>query len=55
MKVKINDKGPAVLSSESEIEIEFSNGRIEKTNTPVAICRCGKTGNGPFCDGSHKK
>lgn len=54
MKVTILDKGPALISSEEGFELEHSDGRIEISNKPIAVCRCGKTGNGPFCDGSHK-
>jgi CDGSH-type Zn-finger protein len=47
--VTIIENGPAIINAPEGLII---NGEEKEK---VAICRCGKTGNGPFCDGSHKK
>lgn len=35
------------------IELESSDGSKYETRNRVTLCRCGKSGNKPFCDGSH--
>ncbi len=44
----INDPTPRVIP-----RIEKSNGESCSTVTGVALCRCGRSNNKPFCDGSH--
>ncbi|NLO97236.1 MAG: hypothetical protein GX091_04065 [Peptococcaceae bacterium] len=39
-------KGPSVLFDES--------GALLKTDDNLCLCRCGKSKNPPFCDGSHR-
>ena len=31
------------------------DGRLIREDTRVALCRCGASGNKPFCDGSHRR
>lgn len=35
------------------IRIESSNGKSYEVRNRVTLCRCGQSGNKPFCDGSH--
>jgi CDGSH-type Zn-finger protein len=35
------------------IELESENGTKYETRNRVTLCRCGQSGNKPFCDGSH--
>lgn len=35
------------------IPIEAADGTLWETRNRVTLCRCGKSGNMPFCDGSH--
>ncbi|HQQ82116.1 MAG TPA: (4Fe-4S)-binding protein [Cyclobacteriaceae bacterium] len=37
------------------VSIKDTNGHLTKKNTMTAFCRCGGSGNKPFCDGTHKK
>ncbi|NLL52389.1 MAG: hypothetical protein GX248_06775 [Peptococcaceae bacterium] len=39
-------KGPSILYDESGAQL--------KTGDAFSLCRCGKTKNPPFCDGSHR-
>jgi CDGSH-type Zn-finger protein len=35
------------------IPIESADGTLWETRNRVTLCRCGKSQNMPFCDGSH--
>ena len=37
-----------------KVPIESSNGKLYEARNRVTLCRCGKSGNKPFCDGSHR-
>jgi uncharacterized Fe-S cluster protein YjdI len=37
------------------ITVKKSDGTTEKKTTVTAFCRCGNSGNKPYCDGSHVK
>lgn len=52
-KIEILKNGPLIVTG--ELEITDAEGRpvpVEKET--VALCRCGQSGNKPFCDGSHR-
>lgn len=45
--------GPMLLRGDHVVEDE--HGVAHRTTRPVsAVCRCGKTSTGPWCDGTHK-
>jgi uncharacterized Fe-S cluster protein YjdI len=37
------------------VRIVDPDGRVLREDTRVALCRCGASGNKPFCDGSHRR
>ena len=37
------------------VRIVDEDGAIVREDTRVALCRCGASGNKPFCDGSHRE
>lgn len=43
--------GPLIIRG--NLSIETSEGVLEETR--AALCRCGQSGNKPFCDGTHSK
>jgi CDGSH-type Zn-finger protein len=45
--------GPIWLKG--RIELESSDGSLYETRNRVTLCRCGKSDNKPFCDGTHVK
>jgi uncharacterized Fe-S cluster protein YjdI/CDGSH-type Zn-finger protein len=46
-------RGPLFLRG--RVRIQDAEGRVIREDTRVALCRCGASGNKPFCDGSHKR
>ena len=48
-----NEHGP--LWIRGKIPIEDPNGALFEQRNRVTLCRCGKSENKPFCDGSHLK
>ncbi len=65
LKIKIVKDGPYVVTgnvplAEKIIALkgkasEFKEGRKLPQSEEYALCRCGKSRNAPFCDGSHLK
>ena len=53
--VRIRDNGPLVIEGPVEI-VDSEGGRFQVSpdKPAVALCRCGASGNKPFCDGSHR-
>lgn len=49
--VEIMHNGPAVIKGKSVLITK--DGKEKNFDERFAICRCGKTKNQPFCDGSH--
>jgi len=43
--------GPLCLTGRIRVEV---GGEIVADTDDVALCRCGHSGDKPFCDGSHK-
>jgi hypothetical protein len=46
--------GPLELCGPLEIA-DAQGNRIKPPGDPVYLCRCGRSGNKPFCDGSHAR
>ena len=53
-KITVNNNGS--LKVEGDFEIVDKNGNVYDLagRDVVSICRCGRSQNKPFCDGSHK-
>ena len=45
----------AGLFAQGPMTIESADGEFATTRNEAAFCRCGKSGNKPFCDISHKE
>jgi len=50
---EIIDEGPLKISG--NIHLKDLKRNINLAATEVLICRCGRSGNKPFCDGTHCK
>lgn len=51
--VKVIKEGPLKVTG-NFIITNMDGTQLEKSGTDVFICRCGKSKNMPFCDGTHK-
>lgn len=51
--VEVMPDGPLLVYG--NITIKDKDGNETKRNNVTAFCRCGQSGNKPYCDGSHKK
>ena len=52
-EVSVVDNGPLWISG--GIPIERRDGKSVEVRNRVTLCRCGASGNKPFCDGMHKE
>jgi CDGSH-type Zn-finger protein len=47
------ENGPLIVRG--PVELRTQDGRrIDPGRKTIALCRCGRSGTKPFCDGSHK-
>jgi CDGSH-type Zn-finger protein len=53
-KVTVNSNGSLRIEGEFEIVDVAGNVYGLQGRTVVSLCRCGRSANKPFCDGSHK-
>jgi uncharacterized Fe-S cluster protein YjdI len=53
LKIQVTPNGPYIINT--ECLIVHGDGREETKTGKVALCRCGASGNKPYCDGSHRK
>lgn len=53
-KIQLRDNGPILVSGTFVIQDGEGNPIDLGGKTSVALCRCGHSGNSPFCDGTHK-
>ena len=51
--VETIQNGPLMVYG--NVTVKDSAGTITKKHNATAFCRCGASGNKPYCDGSHKK
>ncbi|GHM99474.1 hypothetical protein WSM22_09640 [Cytophagales bacterium WSM2-2] len=51
--VETTPNGPLLVYG--NVIVKNNEGVITKKNNVTAFCRCGGSGNKPFCDGSHKR
>ena len=52
LEVRASAKGPLLLSG--GVRILDADGTVLYEGEKAALCRCGRSGNKPFCDGTHK-
>jgi len=53
LEVRASANGPLLLSG--GVRILDADGAVLYVGERAALCRCGQSGNKPFCDGTHKK
>ena len=51
----INARPNGPLYIRGHVKIRGPGGRLLREDTRVALCRCGQSGNKPFCDGTHRR
>lgn len=51
LEVKPLPEGPVIIKG--NFALVAGTGRVAWTGKSTALCRCGRSGNKPFCDGSH--
>jgi uncharacterized Fe-S cluster protein YjdI len=51
--VETMPNGPLMVYG--NVTVKDASGNLTKKNNVTAFCRCGSSGNKPFCDGSHKR
>jgi CDGSH-type Zn-finger protein/uncharacterized Fe-S cluster protein YjdI len=53
LKITPASNGPLIVNG--NVEIVGGTGRTLMRTTQAALCRCGASGNKPYCDGSHAR
>ena len=53
MKIEVRENGPYVVKGASTII--NTDGTVIENKNDTYLCRCGKSSNKPYCDGSHRK
>lgn len=54
-KAKLNFQKDGPIGLTGEVEIVDASGNVLITQGKTSFCRCGASGNKPYCDGTHAK
>ena len=55
LTIRVRPNGPYVIDGAVRIvDAEGNTFPINRDKPMIALCRCGASGNRPFCDGAHK-
>ena len=52
--IKVRDSGPYLVEGDDVVLVDWNGAEYPIAKRPFALCRCGASGNRPFCDGTHK-
>lgn len=55
VKITVNNNGPLRLEGDFNISDALGKEFGLAGRTVISLCRCGMSGNKPFCDGSHAR
>jgi CDGSH-type Zn-finger protein len=56
IEITARENGPYLIPLSGTATFVDAQGKSHsQEGNMVALCRCGQSGNKPFCDGSHKK
>jgi CDGSH-type Zn-finger protein len=55
MRLRFRENGPYVLDLPEGATFRWNGKEMRLEKAKLALCRCGGSGNKPFCDGSHKE
>lgn len=53
--ITVGDNGSYQVSGDFVVKDAAGNAYPREAGNDVWLCRCGQSGNKPFCDGSHRK
>jgi CDGSH-type Zn-finger protein len=54
--IRCRENGPLVVQGPVQVVDHLGNEfTLPQGKETIALCRCGHSGNRPFCDGSHKR
>ena len=53
--IRIRDNGPCLVDGNDVRLVDAEGNEFSIPRRPFTLCRCGHSGNKPFCDGSHNR
>ncbi|TWT46707.1 CDGSH iron-sulfur domain-containing protein [Botrimarina hoheduenensis] len=55
VKINVRKNGPLLIEGKfTLVDAEGNAFPLDPAKPAYALCRCGQSGNNPFCDGTHK-
>ena len=53
MLIRLLENGPILVTGAISVILDDGTAYPQEQGSPIALCRCGKSKNKPFCDGQH--